>query len=117
MQTFLYVIWFLVPVFFLGVALWSKLEQMSGKHKRENPMDFVKQGGFVLICSVLCLLIDQYVISTLNEESLPSWLPVNFIRIVLFPVVLYVAAIIIGPTKEIRIEKAGHPSQRNRRIR
>ena len=117
MQTFLYVIWFLIPIFFFGVALWSKLEQLSGRNKHENPMDFVKQGGFVLICSVLSVLVDQYAISTLNEESLPSWLPLTFIRIVLFPVVLYAAAVIIGPTKEIRIEKPGHPSQKNRRLR
>ena len=117
MQTFLYIVWFALPLFFFGVALWSKLEQLSGKSKRENPMDFVKQGGFVLLCAIICFLIDRYVISTLGINSLPSWLSLNLIRALLLPLVLYVAAVIIGPTKEIRIEKAAHPSERQRRNR
>lgn len=115
MRTLLYVIWFAVPVVFLLIALWSKLEEWSGKAKKENPGDFFKQGCFVLICAFACVLIDQYVLGGMNEEELPFGIPMLFIQIILFPIVLYAAALLIGPTKTIRIEKASRPSEKVRR--
>lgn len=115
MTTLLYFIWFGIPVLFILLALWAKLEQMSGKSRRENPGDFFKQGLFVLGCAGVSLLVDLYLLPRLDEGILPSWLPLLFFRIILFPAVLYIAALIIGPTKDIRIDKAPRLSERRQR--
>ncbi|NMC62178.1 MAG: hypothetical protein GYA55_03325, partial [SAR324 cluster bacterium] len=76
-----------------------------------NPGDFLKQGSFVLACAIICFLVDRYMLSKLAEEELPFGIPLLFIQIVLFPLVLYLAALVIGPTKAIRIEKAARPTE------
>jgi len=111
MRILLYIIWFGVAVLFFALWLWSRLEEWSGKTRKENPGDFFKQGCFVLACATICFLVDHYMLSKLTEEELPLGIPLLFIQIILFPLVLYVAALLIGPTKVIRIEKAARPTE------
>lgn len=92
------------------------LEVWSGKDKKENPGDIFKQGTFLLICSGLSLVIDRNLLPWLSA-SLPSWTPPMLLSVLLLPVVLYLTALLIGPTRVIRIQKPSHPSQRGTRIR
>ena len=115
MTTLLYIIWFGIPALFLLLALWAKLEELSGKSKKENPGDFFKQGLFVLACAFATLLLDIYALPGIAENMMPSWIPLLFLRIILFPLVLYVGALAVGPTKQIRIERASRPTEKHRR--
>lgn len=117
MRILLYIIWFGIPLFFFLMGLWSQLEEWGNKTRREKPADFFKQGLFVLAAAVICLLLDQYVLSGISEDVLPWWFPLLFIQIILFPLVLYALALAVGPSKPIRIEKAPRPSEKHRRLR
>ena len=117
MRTALYIIWFGTPLLFFLLALYGRLEQLSGKIKTDNSSDLFKQGLFVLAAAGICLLVDQTVLAELSEDVLPSWLPPLFLQIVLFPAVLYAGALLLGPSKQIRIERASRPTERHRRPR
>lgn len=112
MVTVLYIIWFLIPSLFFVIGLWSKLEQLSGKGRRENPGDFFRQGFFVLVCVLVCVGIDTYVLADIIDFLLPDILPLGFYQALLLPVVLYIAALIIGPSTPILISKAPRPTRR-----
>lgn len=120
MQVALYIIWFLIPLFFFLMALWVQTEKWSGKASRENVKDYIKQGGFVLLCVLLSVGIDYFAIARMDLDKLPSWLPPNFLRVFILPLVLYIAALIIGPTRDIRIEREGKLSkekEKKKRVR
>lgn len=107
----LYIIWALIPIFFLLMALWSYLEKTAGKKKQERPGDLLKQGLFVGICAVASVLIDIYVLPSLVESVAQDYVPYAVFQVALFPMVLYLAAKIIGPTKDIKIAKAPSSSR------
>lgn len=104
MHTFIYIVWFAIPLFFFGITLWAGLEQATAKKKqRENTGDFFRQGLFVLGCVLVAVMIDQYWLAQLVETTAPDWLPLLFFQVVLLPIVLYLGALIVGPSREIRI--------------
>lgn len=107
MRGFLYFIWCLLPLFFFGMALWSKLESISNKHKRENTGDAMRSGLFSTLCVLLAVAIDQYLLEGLVQTYSPESIPLWFYQVLLLPAVLLVAAKIIGPTAEIRIVRKG----------
>lgn len=106
MRIAIYIVWGLLTLFFFGLALFGKLEQMSGKGKHERPGDLFKQGLFVAFCVAISVVIDQNFLEGLVNGISPDWIPYPFYQVMLLPVVLYVAAKIIGPTKTIAISKA-----------
>ena len=114
-QTILYTVWFLVPGIFFLIALWGRLEQISNRQKVENPGDFFNQGIFLTGCVVFCVLFDLLILDSLvgsiPQDILPKW----FFQVLLLPCVIYIAAIWIGPSKQIRISKAPTLSTRKRR--
>lgn len=112
-QQFLYAIWFAIPVFFFLAALWSKLEQIGKSPRRQNPGDLLRQGTFMLGCVIVAILLDQYALPEVGD-ALPSWLPLGVVQVLLLPVVLLIAAKLVGGAKPIKIEKAPRPSQRRR---
>ena len=113
MPNFLYIIWFLLPIFFFVIALWSWLEKKGKKHgKAENPGDFLGQGVFVLVCVFICVGLNEYVLEDLSKLFFDSVTALSFIRVIILPLVLLIAAKIAGPTKQIRISKA--PNSKNR---
>lgn len=121
MRTVLYFVWFLVPLFFFGVALWSKLETVGGKQRHERPGDNLKQAFFVLVCVLISIGIDQWALediaTTLSFGDLLS-LPLGFYQIMLLPVVMYAGALLVGGSKPIRITKVTHTDaarQKNRK--
>ena len=107
----LYVIWILIPLFFFGLALWSLLEKWGGTPRKENPGDFFKQGLFVSLCVILSILIDQFALEPVVEAAIGDLLPLGLFQVLLLPVVLYLMALVIGPSEMIRITKAPRPSE------
>jgi cell division protein FtsW (lipid II flippase) len=120
MHTLLYAIWFMLPLFFFGLALWSKLEKMSGQNKRDNVGDFVRQGFFVSLCVALAVLIDQFMLKDVAESIYPELLPLGLYQVLLLPFILYIGAMLIGPTKDLKVnpyrhrQKAAPPKKRRR---
>ena len=111
MRTLLYGIWFLFPAFFFVMAFWSYLEKISNKHKKENPGDFLSQGIFVLICVAICIIIDQFALESFWQSLLSDYVPLGFLQILLLPAVLYIGAMLIGPSKAILIDRAPRPTR------
>jgi len=100
----LYIIWFLIPAFFFLTALWSKLEQLSGSPRRQNPGDFLSQGFFLLACALCSMLIDHYWFAKAQSFALAAWVPKGVVRVLLFPVVLLLGAYLVGGSKKISIK-------------
>lgn len=115
MQTLIYILWLLLPLFFLGHALWIKLEQLGGRGKNEKPGDYFKQGLFVTGCSLFCFGFDKYVLQSLVPQYSPEAIPLWFYQFILLPIVLVLGAKCIGGTEEIRISKAPRPTHRKKR--
>jgi hypothetical protein len=119
MHTALYVIWFLAPTFFFVLALWAKLEQMSGSVKKHDPISLFRQGIFILICVILACLIDTYVLEGIVASFSPQFIPLGFYQIMLLPVILILAARVVGPSEPILIgskkDNARRPLARKRR--
>lgn len=115
MTTFLYILWFLIPTFFFLTALWTQLERLSGKEAKPTGGDAFRQGVFVLVCVGVCVAIDQYILGDLVTSFAPDFLPLGFFQAILLPIVLYVAAMMFGGSKEILISRAPKPSQAKRK--
>ena len=103
MHTVLYIVWFLVPTLFFILALWSKLEAVGGQTKRDNAGDMFRQGIFVLGCVLVCVLIDQTVLKNIVESTVGDSLPLGFFQAFLLPLIMLVAAKVLGPSRKILI--------------
>ena len=110
--TFLYFIWALVPVIFFLAALWSALEKISKSSRPQDPKLLLKQGLFTLLCVIIAVLIDHYLLRQELVDVLPEWLPLLIIEIFLLPFILWLMALCIGGSKEIDITKAPNVSKR-----
>lgn len=116
MRTALYVIWFLLPLFFLLVSLWTFLEKKSGGDSRKDKAsEFFGQAMFALLCVGIAVAIDQYMLQGFVAAVSPDWIPLGFYQIVLLPFVLYVAALAIGPSKQIFITRPYGGKKKKRR--
>ena len=116
MDTVIYIIWASIPTFFFLMALWLKLESISGKKKHNDEViDFLRQGGFVLVCVAVSFLLYEFLCIRYLNPMLDGIVPAPLIKLFVLPVVLYIAALIFGPTKDIKITKAPHPSANRRR--
>lgn len=101
----LYGIWLLFPLFYFGLALYAKLERISGTTHRSDIKDNVRQGFFVLICVVIAYFADRSALQYIATNVFMDMLPLGFFRVMIFPVILYLMAMIVGPSKEIKITK------------
>jgi hypothetical protein len=106
----IYAVWFLIPTVFFLIALWGKLEKLSGSTKNYHPADYVRQGCYVLVCVLISLAIDRFLL----QPYYPDWIeefPLPMAQVLLLPFVLALAAKITGGTKPIRITKAGRTKE------
>lgn len=106
MHTFLYIIWFALPTLLFVMALWSKLEQMSGSPKKQDPIQFFKQALFLLACVLLAVTIDTFFLKDLWAMVSPEFITLGFWQVMLLPVILIIGAKLIGGSKVIRISSA-----------
>jgi hypothetical protein len=112
MHAALYIVWFAIPTFFFLMALWSSLEKLSGRPKKENPEDFFKQGLFVLGCVLLAVLIETYAIDFITNSIFQAIVPKGVWQVLLLPLILLIAAKLLGPSQDIKIGRAPRPSER-----
>jgi hypothetical protein len=110
MRIFVYIIWFGLPALFFSLSLWSKLEQLGKSHKKQNPGDFFRQGVFLLVCALICLVLDRYVLEWFVENIAPEATPLGFYQLIIFPLVMVIGAKFAGGSKPILIENAPRPS-------
>ena len=103
MHTFLYILWFLLPTAFFLLALFAKLEQMGGSVKKQNPIDFLRQGMFVLGAVIIAVIIDRYFLEDLVTNYAPDYMPLGLFQVLLLPAVLVVGSYMIGPSKAIMV--------------
>lgn len=116
MRTFLYFIWFGVPTVFMVMALFSQLEIWSGKAHRGEAGSSFRQGLFVLLCSFSSFFIDQYFLEDLVTTFLDPFVPLILAQIILFPIILFLAAKLVGGTKPLQIQsKKAQPASRRKR--
>ncbi|MCB0339586.1 MAG: hypothetical protein KDD53_08280 [Bdellovibrionales bacterium] len=87
------------------MVLWSKTENLSGKSRREDTGDYMRQGFFVLFSSIAAFVIDQQFLENIVSSLFGDMLPLMLFRIILFPVVLLVGAKILGPSRSKQIKK------------
>ncbi len=111
MQTALYLLWILIPLFFFLLALWSALEKVGGGTGKPSGGDYFRQGLFVSACVGICILIDRTVLPDIAAAIAPDYVPLGVYQAVLLPAVLYLGAVVFGGSKDIMIGKAPHPSQ------
>lgn len=116
MKTLLYVVWFLLPLFFFGIALWAKLEKISNRRKgHDNPGDYFRQGIFVSGCVLASVAIDQFFLEPVLSPMMPNAIPVGVVQTLLLPALLWTAGKIFGPSQEILIRDAPKLSDKKRR--
>lgn len=99
----LYAVWLLIPAGFFAIALWAKLEQLSKSPRRQNPGDFARQAVFLLGCVIVSILLDRYLLSSLKGSEITEWLPMGVMQFLLFPLILLIAARLIGGSRQISI--------------
>ena len=114
-RTILYTIWFSLPGFYFLSALWSWLERIGNKERRESPAQQLFQALFCLLCAFLTVAVDQYLLETIANALIPDWFPLIFYQVFAFPAVLYIGAKLVGPSKEILISRAPSPTTKGRR--
>ena len=114
MITAIYIIWFIFAASYFLIAIYSWLEQLSGRRKTDNSKDLVRQGLFVSSCVIISIIFDQYILRERLEPILPKSVPYPFIVFLIFPIVLAISATLIGPSEKILIKKAPRPTERKR---
>ena len=116
---FLYTIWALFPAFYFISIIYVKLERLSGRTTRDDLGDFFRQGFFTLLCVIVSILVDRYILKDLIQGTIGDLIPLGFFRIILFPVVLIGLGKVIGPSKTIRVSQVTRvgdlPSQKRQR--
>ena len=115
METLVYVFWGAIPAFFFLMALWQWLEGFRGKKHTNEVIDFLRQGFFVLCCVAATFGIYELIFIPYINPMIQSYVPTFLIKFLLLPIVLYIAGSVVGPTKDIKITKAPHPSERKRK--
>lgn len=113
-EKIIHIIWFLFPTFFFLLALWSKLEQLSGSPSIQDTRILFKQGVFLLLCCLIAVGVDRYLFVPHLQKNLPEWLPLALLQILLFPTILLLAALCSGGSKDITLKvKKGDKKERS----
>ena len=104
MSTFLHIILFSLPALYVFIALWSKLEMLSGKSMRGDIRGYLKQALFLLVCALLALGIEVYFLEDFVSSYLDPIVPIDLARIVLLPIILLASAMLLGGSKPIKLQ-------------
>ena len=93
MFSVLYVVWFLLPLTFFMLWIWSFLKPWFKVHGREDKKHHFSQTLFCLVGFFISVAIDRTELfrDTIDNLSL-SWFDLNTARWVLYPSVLLVLA-------------------------
>ncbi len=108
----LYYLWLACPLLYFLIALWGYLERLGKSVRKHDPLNFLKQGLFILFSVGISILIDQYWLKTITD-ILPPIAPYLFYQIILLPLVFFLLSLAIGGTKPQAIKRK-MPSSKNR---
>lgn len=96
-------LWVGIPLIFLLLFLWNKLEELSGKKRSFHTGDMWSQIVFLSICGIISWLIDKNVLVPLIP-TLEQWgVPVGMTRIGAYFLVMILIGLIYGPSKTLRV--------------
>jgi putative copper export protein len=115
MSTLLYIVWIGLPAIFFFLWLWAKLEDRAKKTNRSDAGDLFRQFCFVTPCVIATILIDQTILPDIKAAILPDSVPLFVVQVLLLPAILYIGAMVIGPSKQIRIAQAPRPTERKKK--
>ncbi len=104
MTIFLHIIWFSLPALYVLIALWTKLEMLSGKSMRGDIRGYLKQALFLLICALVALGIETYFLEDFVSSYLDPIVPIDLARIILLPIILLASAMLLGGSKPIKLQ-------------
>jgi hypothetical protein len=111
MQTILYILWFGVPAGYSLVTLWAFLESLGeGKSNRKRETSgLLKQALFLWIMGFTTLFLDRTFVSSQPNALVPELLgndsAVLVFRLLLFPVLVVVAAMLMGGSAPIKLNR------------
>lgn len=92
MSITVYYIWFILPgiLIFFGTSAFIR-PYLSKRAAREDVRSYFEQAGFTLICFVVAVLLDRFLLADLMKDYLKD--PITFIltRFFTYPVVLLLA--------------------------
>jgi len=88
------------------ISLWAVLEKKFGHRKHEQPGDYSRQGWFTLFCVIVAFIIDIFTLENLVASYSPRVIPLPFYQLILLPLIMYIGAMIVGPSAELRIAKS-----------
>ena len=113
MTTALYIIWALIPIIYFLLALWAILEKFGDKRKQTNreAADLFKQLGIVSIFVAICFIIDMFFLESTLAPLIPSFIPIELIRILLLPLVFLIGSHALGGTEPERVMHGARNSQ------
>lgn len=99
----LYSLWIGIPLIFLLLLVWNKLEEMSGKKRSFHYHDMMSQLIFLCVCGAVSWLIDTYLLMPKIEIVTEFGLPKGLVRIGVYFLVLIAIGTIYGPSKTLRV--------------
>lgn len=98
-------VWLFLPIVFLLLALWARLEQVGGKTQQDHPIDYVRQATFLAVCGIITALINHFFIDWI-VSVIPFGLTKGLAQFLLYPCVLAIGAQLWGPTADVLISKS-----------
>jgi hypothetical protein len=106
MRTVVYLVWFLIPLSIIGIALWNFIENKAKKKVDRYSGQLLRQALFTSLCVGVAVLCEQFALDFVMVTVMQGFVPREIILVLLLPLVMVVAATVIGPTAAISITKA-----------
>jgi len=111
-QNVIFAFWVAAPALFLLFALWAALER-SAKNKATHPGEYLKHAVFLTAAGVVAYVIHLFVLDYVIA-FIPGELPRNLYLLLLWPAILFFGAQLLGPSRDIMIEKAPDLARRRK---
>ncbi|HMO01993.1 MAG TPA: hypothetical protein PKD37_01255 [Oligoflexia bacterium] len=106
MNYLLYGVWIFIPLFFYIVAFLGWLDSISNNKKKQydNPGDYFRQGVFCTVAVIITFALDIFVLKVYYQQlTITEYIPTGMMRVFLLPIVLIILAVVVGPSKEIKL--------------
>ena len=90
MFQFLYVLWVLLPLCFVGLWIWAFVKPFFGVHGKESARSYFSQAIFCGVCLAIAIFLDQKILLDIEDVMFIDELNVDgkVLRWLLYPAVL-----------------------------
>jgi hypothetical protein len=105
MDTMIYMVWVLIPTTMFLLAVWDLIDSKARKRKDRHSVHLIKQSLFVFMAVACASLIDQFLLDFIVESVFIGVVSRSLLLVLLLPLILVIAATVIGPSKPITIGK------------